>query len=71
MSNTLTATAVTCTIVPGMRVTLSRDTNRMRRRIAQPLTGSTFLVETFIRPSRGFARHIRKQKSRAARNAAI
>jgi hypothetical protein len=46
----------------GMTIRLATDTNRIRCRIGRKVDGSTYEVLTFIRPSRGFARHNRKLK---------
>lgn len=41
---------------------LASDPNRVRRRVGRKLNETTFAVETFVRPSRGYAKHNRRIK---------
>lgn len=59
---TLTITALAGSIEVGQRISYEHDTNRVRRRVVGSVSGTTFLIKAFIRPSRGFARHNRKLK---------
>jgi hypothetical protein len=50
---------------PGDRVRLGSDSNRMRRVVAglgQVESSTSFRMLLFVRPSRGFAKHVRRQK---------
>jgi hypothetical protein len=58
----LTITALDSVIREGMRVSYNGDTNRIRRRVGTKVSGTTYLIQRFVRPSRGFARHLRKMK---------
>lgn len=62
---TLTITALVGSIEVGQRLSYAHDTNRVRRRVVGCVSGTTFLIKTFIRPSRGFARHNRKLKRKS------
>jgi hypothetical protein len=44
------------------RVSFSNDANRIRRRVVAVDSATSFRTETFVRPSRGFARHVRRMK---------
>ncbi len=48
--------------VAGDRVKLSIDPNRVRRYVITAVTDGIEL-QTFIRPSRGFRRHVRRTKA--------
>jgi hypothetical protein len=53
-------------LLPGDRVKLSTDTNRMRRVVAgigKPESATSFRMILFTRPSRGYAKHIRRRKA--------
>ena len=57
-------------LLPGDRVKLSTDTNRMRRVVAgieSTESATTFRTLLFVRPSNGFARHVRRTKATARR----
>lgn len=61
MTTQLTFGTPTFGFVVGDRVTISDDTNRMRRRVQEVPNNSTRPLR-FTRPSRGFARHVRRSK---------
>jgi hypothetical protein len=61
--NTIT-TAFECAVRRGDRVKLSTDTNRIRRRIVDVGSADHFETATYIRPSKGFARHVRRMKAK-------
>lgn len=53
-------------VIPGDRVKFSTDTNRMRRVVAgigKTESAMSFRTLLFVRPSRGFARHVRRKKA--------
>jgi hypothetical protein len=52
---------------PGDRVIFSGDTNRMRRKISKVTSATAFECIERIRPSRGYARHIRRKKTQERR----
>ncbi len=55
-------------LLPGDRIILSTDSNRMRRVIAginKTESDTVFRTLLYTRPSRGFAKHIRKMKQGA------
>jgi hypothetical protein len=57
-------------LLPGDRVYLSGDSNRMRRVVAgigKTESETSFRMLLFVRPSRGFARHTRRVKARSHR----
>lgn len=47
---------------PGDRIKLSNDTNRVRRRVVDVGSATHFETATYIRPSKGFRRHLRRMK---------
>jgi hypothetical protein len=49
-------------VVAGMKIRVGGDTNRKRTYIKKILSDSTFETVTYVRPSRGFARHNRRVK---------
>lgn len=53
-------------VVAGMKIKVGGDTNRQRTYIKKITSASGFETVTYVRPSRGFARHNRrlKQESR-------
>lgn len=51
---------------PGDRVTLPFDTNRVRRRVVDVGSATHFETAAYIRPSKGFRRHIRRMKAARA-----
>ena len=56
-------------LVPGNRVKLSTDTNRMRRVVAgigKTESATSFRMILLLRPSRGYAKHIRRKKAARA-----
>lgn len=64
--NSLTMTAPVGWSV-GDRVTLSIDTNRIRRRVECIVSATTARLSTHIRPSKGYRRHVRREKAAARR----
>jgi hypothetical protein len=53
-------------MIPGDRIHISGDTNRMRRVVAgigKTESATTFRTLLFVRPSKGWARHVRRVKS--------
>jgi hypothetical protein len=50
----------------GDRVNVIGDTNRMRRRVASLDSETQFTMSLYLRPSRGFRKHLRRRKKRAA-----
>lgn len=60
----LTVSPLAGMIKIGDRVSYARDPHSTRRIVAEGF-GSGFSIKLFVRPSRGFARHIRKQKRNA------
>lgn len=50
-------------VQPGDYIHFNGDTNRIRRIITYIDNGNHGTVKTFIRPSRGYARHIRRTKA--------
>ena len=52
-------------LIPGDRVKFHTDTNRMRRVVSglgRIESDTSFRTLLFIRPSRGFAKHVRSKK---------
>lgn len=47
----------------GDRIMLGIDPNCVRRRIKRVLDSTRAELETFVRPSRGWARHMRRVKA--------
>lgn len=50
-------------ILPGDQIRISGDTNRMRRVVAGIESATTFRALLFVRPSKGWAKHIRRVKA--------
>lgn len=49
----------------GDRVFFSTDTNKIRRRVREINGRCSVGVETFLRPSKGYRRHVRRLKAAA------
>lgn len=60
---TAALTADTRGLRAGSSITLSTDPNRVRRRVRRVLSRTEVIVEAFARPSRGWARHVRRMKA--------
>ncbi len=48
----------------GDRIVFLNDPNRVRHRVFEVLSLTSAEVRPFRRPSRGYARHVRRQKQR-------
>lgn len=57
------ATSFATGVRPGDRITMSRDTNRVRRIVVDVGSATHFETVTHIRPSRGYAKYVRRMKS--------
>jgi hypothetical protein len=51
----------------GQRLVVGGDTNRVRRRVVSVDSETRLIVVTHHRPSKGFARHLRRMKADAIR----
>ena len=49
---------------PGDRITMPCDSNRVRRRVVDVGSATHFETATHIRPSRGYAKHVRRTKTK-------
>lgn len=49
-------------LFPGDRIMISGDTNSVRR-IVRSVSDNTARIEQFVRPSKGFRRHVRRVKA--------
>lgn len=47
---------------PGDRIMMSCDTNRVRRRVVGVSSNTNFETAMYLRPSRGYAKHVRRMK---------
>lgn len=65
MTDTITFTT-TPFVAAGARVFIAGESNRVRRR-AKMISATRVELETFIRPSRGYAKHTRRVKARQRR----
>jgi len=49
----------------GDSLRFAGDTNRIRRRVVEVYSRVAFRFATFVRPSNGYARHVRRRKARS------
>ncbi len=51
----------------GDRVELSGSPNSVRHFVGEPVSDCSFALVTYVRPSKGYRRHVRRQKARERR----